>query len=232
MSILIKEISEIEAKLRVKFSDKSLLTLAFVHRSFENENKKIVNENNERLEFLGDSVLNFIVSEYLYLQISEEEGVLSAIRASLVNASACVRYVKKLQLDQYLLLGKGEEATGGRKKDSLLADMFEAVFGAIFLDQGIEKAKDFLLEHFEKDFEQRVFSPDINHKAELQNYCQKKLKITPIYIVLKEEGPAHKKTFYVAVMVENNELGRGEGFSKKEAEAMAAKEAIEKLDIL
>jgi ribonuclease-3 len=232
MSILVKEIPQIEAKLNVIFADKSLLALAFVHRSFENENKKIVDGNNERLEFLGDSILNFIVSEYLYQNLSEEEGILSAIRASLVNAAACVRYVKKLQLDEYLLLGKGEEATGGRKKESLLADVFESVVGAIFLDQGIEGAKDFLLGHFEKDFEEKLFSPEINHKAELQNYCQRKLKTTPLYIVLKEEGPAHKKTFYVAVLLEEEEIGRGEGFSKKEAEAMAAKAAIEKLDIL
>lgn len=232
MSILEKKIPEIEEKLHLSFFNKDLLSLAFVHRSFVNENKKIINENNERLEFLGDSVLNVIVSEYLFLRIKDEEGILSSRRASLVNASACVRYLKKLDLDEYLLLGKGEEATGGRKKASLLADVFEAVIGAIFLDQGMEKTKQFLLKHFEKDFEKRLFSPEINHKAELQNYCQKKFKQAPLYIVLKEEGPAHQKTFYVAVLLEEDELGRGEGLSKKEAEANAAINALEKIGAL
>lgn len=229
MSILEDKIPDIEEKLQISFSDKSILALAFVHRSFVNENKKIINENNERLEFLGDSILNVIVSEYLFLNISEEEGVLSSLRASLVNASACVHYLKKLKLEEYILLGRGEENTGGREKDSLLADVFEAVIGAIFLDQGMEITKEFLLNHFKKDFEKKLFSPEINHKAELQNYCQKNFKTAPLYIVLKEEGPAHRKTFFVAVLLEEEELGRGEGLSKKEAEAKAAENALEKI---
>lgn len=233
MKNLIEKTSEIEEKIKYFFKDKSLLTLSFVHRSFINENRDLISESNERLEFLGDSILNLIVSEYLFLKLPDkEEGVLSSMRASLVNSSACANYLKKLQLDEYVLLGKGEKMTGGSKKESILADAFEAIVGAIFLDGKMESTKNFLLGFFEKDFEHRIKTPAINHKAELQNFCQKTYKQTPIYEVLKEEGPAHIKTFHVAVSLEDKELGRGQGSSKKEAEATAAKNALEKLGFL
>jgi len=235
MKELIEKIPEIEKKIDYTFKDRSLLELSFVHRSYINENKKI-DQSNERLEFLGDSILNLVVTEYLYKHLpKEEEGFLSAMRASLVNSLACAQYLKKLALESYVLLGRGEQLTGGGQKESILADTFEAVIGAIFLDGGIEKAKEFLLHHFKQDYQKRIHTPHINHKAMLQVFCQKKYKITPHYVVLKEEGPPHEKIFHVAACIDkedppsSEELGKGIGPSKKEAEAKAAEDALKKL---
>lgn len=223
---LIDKASEIERKLGYTFSDRSLLALAFVHRSYINEHRE-VSQHNERLEFLGDSILGLLISEYLYRYLpSTAEGDLSYLRSRLVEASSCIIYIQKLDIQKYLLLGKGERMNDGRGRDSIMSDLFEAIIGAIYLDKGIEAAREFLFKNFTTDIEAILKKPIRNWKAILQDYCQKKFQLTPIYHVISEEGPDHSKIFTISVEIKNEELGRGQGPSKKEAQQAAAAEAL------
>jgi ribonuclease-3 len=223
---LIKDAPLIEAKLGYTFKDKSLLALAFIHRSFVNENREIT-QHNERLEFLGDSILGLLVSEYLYRYLpSTPEGELSYLRSRLVEASSCVTYTEKLGLGDYLLLGKGERMNGSRGRESILADFFEAIIGAIYVDGGLEATKKFLFKNFSKEIEAILKTPLRNWKALLQDYCQKKFQKTPTYKVLSETGPDHSKEFKIAVFINTQELGLGVGPSKKEAQQAAAADAL------
>ncbi|OGN59820.1 MAG: ribonuclease III [Chlamydiae bacterium RIFCSPHIGHO2_12_FULL_27_8] len=225
-------ITEIENKLKLTFKNKSLLALSFIHRSYVNEHKKIINEHNERLEFLGDTTLNMIVSEYLYLILQKaQEGKLSHIRSTLVNAPSCAKYYKLLNLDQFVLLGKGEEKTEERGKDTIFSDAFEALIGAIFLDFGFEKTKNFILDNFKDIFYQMIENPEIDYKGKLQEYSQKKYKLTPEYKVIKEEGPEHLKIFHIVVIINNEEVASAQGPSKKDAELQAAEIAYNKLNL-
>ena len=227
---LIQHISHIENKLGYVFRDRSLLILAFIHRSFINENRS-VNQHNERLEFLGDAVLGVLISSYLYQHLpSTPEGELSYLRSRLVEASSCVEYVQTLQLSSYLLLGKGERMNDGRGRETILADLFEAIIGAIYLDGGIEAANDFLFKNFTPKFEKILATPLRNWKAVLQDFCQKKFQKTPVYHVLHAAGPDHSKTFEMAVCIEEKELGRGKGLSKKEAQQAAAADALSRCE--
>ncbi|SCA59069.1 Ribonuclease 3 [Chlamydiales bacterium SCGC AB-751-O23] len=224
--------SKIEEILGYSFKDKSLLHLAFIHRSYINENKKTVQEHNERLEFLGDSVLNLIIAEHLYLiHPKDPEGELSSLRASLVEASSCEVFVNRLNLEPFLLLGKGEETNLGKARSSILADLFEAVLGAIFLDGGFEVAKDFTLNSFSEDIKSTLEKPCRNFKAELQDFSQRKYQKAPIYTISGEEGPDHNKEFLVSVFVNDQEIARGVGFSKKEAQQCAAEKALSELNL-
>ena len=222
------QIPSIEKKLCYTFEDKDLLILAFVHRSFINEYRDLVKEHNERLEFLGDSVLGLLISEYLYKYLpSTPEGELSSLRSRLVEAPSCVSYVNKLDIADSILLGRGEQMNSGRGRDSILADLFEAVLGAIHLDGGIEAAKAFLFRTLSQEIDSILKQPLRNWKAELQDYAQKKHQEPPHYKVLEESGPDHKKTFSVAVLINGKEMGRGLGRSKKEAQQEAAKAGLE-----
>lgn len=228
---LLKNISDIEKKLGYHFNDHSFLVLAFVHRSFINENKTI-HQHNERLEFLGDSVLGMLISEFLYHSLpTTPEGQLSYLRSRLVEASSCVNYVQKLGVSSYILLGKGERMNDGRGRESILADLFETIIGAIYLDGGIEAAKTFLFENFSEQFKEILRTPLRNWKAILQDYCQKKFQQTPVYQVLEESGPDHSKVFQISVMVNHQELGRGVGPSKKEAQQSAAEDALSRFNL-
>jgi ribonuclease-3 len=170
---LLQNANDIESNIGYVFKNRENLILAFVHRSFVNENRSVI-KHNERLEFLGDSVLGLIVAEYLYLNFPEiPEGELSYLRSRLVEASSCRIYVQKLGIDQFLLLGKGERMAGARGKDSILADFFEALFGAIFLDGGLEAAKSFLFNNFSNEINDILKEPLSNWKAILQDFCQK-----------------------------------------------------------
>ncbi|HRD55546.1 MAG TPA: ribonuclease III, partial [Parachlamydiaceae bacterium] len=221
--------SKIESKINYTFKDRKLLLLAFIHRSFANENRD-VKEHNERLEFLGDSVLGLIASEYLYENLPDHpEGELSYLKSRLVEAASCVSYVQKLDVESYLALGKGEKFNAGRGRDSILADLFEALIGAIYLDSGFESAKTFFTSFFKKEIEHILKTPVSNWKALLQDHCQKKYQKVPLYNVLKEEGPEHSKTFNISVIIEGQEIGRGSGSSKKEAQQAAAKSAMESI---
>ncbi len=220
----------IEEKVGVVFENRELLVLALVHRSFVNEYRDLFSQHNERLEFLGDSILGLIVADYLYHRLpTYPEGQLSQLRAKLVDAPSCAQYLQKLGLAENILLGRGEKMTEGRAKVSILADVFEAVVGAVYLDGGLQTAKSFFLCHFEKEMEEVIGSPPRNYKAELQDYSQKKFQKPPHYKIVEEKGPDHAKVFHVMVLVDEKEMGIGMGASKKEAEQRAAFEALAKI---
>lgn len=221
---------KIEAKIGYPFKDRHLLFLAFVHCSFVNENRDLT-PHNERLEFLGDSVLGLIAANYLYAKLPHKaEGELSYLRSRLVEASSCITFMKKLQVDSYLLLGKGEKLNDGRGRSSILADLFEALIGALFLDGGLQAATEFFLGHFVPEIEIILQEPTQNWKARLQDICQKQFQQIPLYSVALEEGPDHNKSFVVEVSIQGMIYGSGAGPSKKLAQQAAAEVALKKLD--
>ena len=224
--------SELEIKLGVKFNDLSLLEKAFTHRSYLNEHKGDGLENNERLEFLGDAVLELIISSDLYRNYPEKpEGELTNIRAAVVRTESLAEESRALGFGQYLKMSKGEEDSGGKDKDYLLANTFEAVLGAIYLDQGfsicITYLEKTLLHKVSTIVEKNLF---IDPKTQAQELIQAQFKVTPLYEVVKEDGPDHDKIFTVVLIVNQKELGRGTGSSKQKAEEEAAKMAIETIN--
>lgn len=226
------DLSKLEKSLKITFKNKELFRNAFVHRSFLNEHPEEALPNNERLEFLGDSVLSFVVSEYLYENYpTNPEGDLTNFRASLVNAKALSQIAGTLDLGSYLLLSRGEEASGGRNRQYLLANTFEALLGAIYLDNGVEVARKFVLDkvipHLEPIIESKLYK---DFKSLLQEQSQEKTGSTPTYKVLTEVGPDHAKTFTMGVFLEDKLLSSGHGQSKQEAEQEAAKKALESWD--
>lgn len=221
---------EIEKRLGYVFKDKTLLFTAFVHSSFFNERRDLVKEHNERLEFLGDAVLGLIISDFLYNFFpTHPEGELSHFRAQVVDASACAHYIQKLGLEEFILLGRGEQLNEGRGRETILADLFEALIGAIYLDGGLEPASQFFARNFQSDLEASLKTPLRNWKAELQDYAQKRYQKPPVYKVVAESGPDHNKSFEVAALVGDEIVGKGNGASKKEAEQAAAEDAMKKL---
>ena len=227
-----RHILEIEQKIDYVFKDKSLLLNAFVHRSFLNEHRATVHAHNERLEFLGDSVLGLIISEHLYhLLPTHPEGQLSQLRSKIVDAVSCAYYLQKLALADYILLGRGEKLGEGKSKTSILADAFEAIIGSIYVDGGETAARSFILGHFSEEITQVIGSPPRNCKADLQDYSQKKYQKPPRYEVVQETGPEHGKMFHVKVWINDQEMGLGIGNSKKEAEQKAAAEALAALQL-
>ena len=210
-----------EQNIQYTFKDKSLLNLALTHSSYANESKSHI-AYNERLEFLGDAVLQLVTSEKLYKENPHmPEGKMSKTRAALVCEDALANYSHKIDLGSFMFLGKGEENTGGRERPSILADAFEALIGAIFLDGGIAPAKKFIL-RFLNDSDLHLQ----DYKTLLQEIIQQNPGERLSYIVVKEEGPDHDKSFTVEVHLNSNPIGSGEGKSKKAAEQQAAKEAL------
>lgn len=227
---LLKNSSAIENILGYHFRDKKYLSLAFIHRSFYNEHRDLVHEHNERLEFLGDSVLGLIISDYLYTHLPlQAEGELSQLRAHLVEAGTCARFLQGLGLAEYVLLGKGEKLNEGRGRETILADLFEALIGAIYLDGGLEEVRRVFWTHFGDEIALILKRPNQNWKAQLQDYSQKKYQKPPLYRVEKETGPDHSKVFHVVASLDTTEVGRGMGASKKEAEQAAAADALKRL---
>jgi ribonuclease-3 len=213
-----------------KFNNQQLLQQAFTHRSYLNEARENI-ESNERLEFLGDSILSFVVSSHLYKTYPQfDEGILTNLRSLVVNTKSLAKIAKRLKLGEHLLLSHGEEDSGGRENDSILANTFEAVIGAIFIDQGIEAAKVFLtlviIPEIEIYVQKKVFK---DPKSRLQEYVQAQKQNSPVYKVLHEEGPAHAKKFTIGVFVQDVNVGEGQGKSKQEAEEHAAEQALEKI---
>jgi len=224
---LIQKTKEIENVLGVHFNDSNLLMQAFTHSSFVNE-YRLGKPHNERLEFLGDAVLGNIVAKFLFLRLNDAtEGQLSILKAAMIEAASCEKYLKILKLDKFLLLGKGEKKE--KIRHSILANAFEAVIGAIFLDQGFDAVQKFFLDNFAKELEEILLHPVRNYKAELQDVFQRKYQKIPQYKVLEEHGPPHERIFLVAVFFEEKELARGVGNTKKEAEYNAAKEAMKNI---
>ncbi len=225
-----KNILSVEERLGYIFENKDHLILSLIHRSFVNEYKSALLSHNERLEFLGDSVLGLVLADYLYHRLpSYPEGLLSQLRSRLVDANSCAHYLQKLDLSPFILLGRGEAITEGRAKSSIQADVFEAIVGAIYLDGGLSSVKSFFLCHFEEEVNEAIGSPPRNYKADLQDYSQRKHQKTPVYKVVQESGPDHAKIFHVMVFVNEQEAGIGLGASKKEAEQRAAFDAMSKL---
>ncbi|NLX61282.1 MAG: ribonuclease III [Tissierellia bacterium] len=224
-----KKLEELQAIINYKFKDLNLLNTSLTHSSYANENKQAGVVSNERLEFLGDVVIDLVVSEYLYKRLTElPEGELSKRRASVVCESSLAFAAHKIKLGKFLLLGKGEEATGGRERESILADAFEALTGAIYIDGKYESARDFLLGNFEQEVIYALSKGSLfkDYKTELQEKLQRKTKSKIEYVVVKEDGPDHRKKFYMNVIVENKVIGKGMGRNKKEAEQNAAKQAL------
>ncbi len=223
-------LENIEKKLQVTFKDKDLLKSAFIHRSYLNEHPEEKIPHNERLEFLGDSVLGFVVSEHLFIKYpAHAEGDLTNFRSSLVNARTLAEVSKKIGLGDFLLLSKGEEATGGRDRQYLLANTFEALLGAIYLDSGIDQAKKLihaeLLPKLEDIIDKKLYK---DFKSAFQEVAQEKQNTTPSYKVLEESGPDHNRTFKVGVFIGENQVGEGSGKSKQIAEQEAAESALAK----
>ncbi len=222
-----KNLEEFEKKINYTFKDKNLLFVALSHSSFANEKRKL-RHSNERLEFLGDSVLSIVVSQYLFEHFTHlPEGELTKIRASLVCEKSLYEFAKEIDLGEYLFLGKGEENTGGRERTSILADAFEAVIAAVFLDGGLEAAKKHILRFIPKDIDSRKSVSFSDHKTILQEIIQKNPEEKVEYKLVGQSGPDHNKAFKVQVCLNSNVIGTGIGKSKKEAEQMAAKEALE-----
>jgi ribonuclease III len=223
------KIDKIEDLIDISFDNKNLLILSFVHSSFINENKKIVSEHNERLEFLGDSALSLVVSAYLYQKLSKEpEGKLSHIRSRLVDAKSCAKYYEDLKLFEFVLMGKGEKEVK-RGKIAIYSDAFEALIGAIYLDKGFLEVQKFLLKNFSQVFDKIATFAEVDYKGALQEYCQKNYQKIPKYKIIEEKGPEHLKTFKVGVFLDEKKLAQGTGSSKKIAEILAAKNAYKKL---
>ncbi|MFH1896170.1 MAG: ribonuclease III [bacterium] len=204
---------------------------AFIHRSYLNEHSEPGLESNERLEFLGDAVLQFLSSEFLFEKYPQRpEGELTAIRSALVCTTSLAEESRNREYGKGLKLSVGEEETGGRDKDYILANTFEAVLGALYLEEGIEKCRHFLQEGLLKKTELIIAEGQhIDFKSHFQEVAQAKLNITPNYKVLKEWGPDHEKNFLVAVFVGSKEWGRGEGASKQKAEVAAAEDGLKHL---
>lgn len=207
--------------------NQELLTEAFTHRSYLNETKEKITSN-ERLEFLGDAVLEILVSEYLFHRFPEyPEGKLTLLRSSIVRTETLGTAAQKLNLGKYLRLSRGEEEHGGRTNESILANTYEAVTGALYLDQGLAIVKEFLEEtlfpYFEAIMENKTYR---DAKSHLQEVVQEKFKITPVYKVMKEEGPDHQKRFTIGVYIDDKLIGEGTGRNKQAAESKAAEEAL------
>ncbi len=214
---------EFEKLIGYTFRDKSLLERALSHSSYANE-KHSTKDSNERLEFLGDSVLGFITAEYYYTNFSLPEGELTRFRAATVCEKALFEFSKEIELSRFLLLGKGEEITGGRGRASINSDAFEAVIAAIYLDGGIDEAKKFVLRFVEKHA--KTLGSFKDYKTKLQEVIQKNPEELLEYVLVGESGPDHNKSFEVEVHLNSNVIGKGKGKSKKNAEQEAAREAL------
>jgi len=229
---MLNQYSKLEEKIGITFKNKNLLQNVFIHRSYLNEHRDLKLTSNERLEFLGDSVLSLITSVYLFKNYPHlKEGEYTDIKGTIVCAESLSFAARKLDLGKYLFLSKGEEKCGGRENKNILADCFEALIAAIFLEKDFETAYQFVAKFLFSDkldfiIKNRLYLPA---KTKLQEYFQEKYKTVPEYKVIEESGPAHKKIFKVGVYFRNKLLGLATGFSKKEAEENAAKIAIEKL---
>ncbi len=217
---------ELEDKIGYQFKNKNLLLQALTHSSYANEGKKH-GRNNERLEFLGDSVLSVIVAKHLFLKYKDiPEGELTKLRASLVCEKALDVFAQKLGLGEYLRLGKGEEMTGGRSRPSILADAFEAVIAALYLDGGYQAAQKFVLSFIPENLDVKSANQLADYKTTLQEIIQQNREEKIEYVLADEKGPDHAKVFTAEVLLNSNVIGVGEGSSKKQAEQNAAKEAL------
>ena len=225
-----KKIEKLEEKLDLNFNNKDLLVQAFCHKSYLNEHPEFSLGQNERLEFLGDAVLELVVTEHLFKNYPDNpEGDLTDWRAALVNTKSLAKISKKLKLGKYLLLSNGEKRERGKAKQYMLADTFEALIGAIYMDGGYGEVKQFIQNYLLVELP-KIISLELfkDPKSELQEVAQEKEGITPTYEIVDEEGPDHEKRFRMGVFLEEEKLAEGEGGSKKEAEEKAAQKALKR----
>ena len=227
-------LTDLEKKINIQFNDKKLFENAFLHRSYLNENKMLKLESNEKLEFLGDSVLSLATSIYLYKRYTDlHEGEYTNIKAKIVRTESLFKAAEELGLGEYINLSKGERKNQGTKSISILADCFEAVIGAIFLDKGFQVAYDFILKFLFKNQLDYIVKNNLfdSPKNRLQEYFQNKYKKLPTYKIISAVGPEHSKKYLVGVYFDNDKIASGIGKSKKEAEEKAAIDALQKLKI-
>lgn len=223
-----RQLSRFQNLIKIKFKDKSLLNRALTHRSFTNESGSQVKDN-EKLEYLGDSVLALVVNEYLFKRFGEYvEGDLAKIKSAVVSEVTLAKVADEINLGSFILIGKGEEQSGGRERPSILANTLEAVIGAVYLDAGLKETKKFVLNLIKRDIE-RIdnMSYSRDPKTTLQEYVQKKYKERPQYEVIKEIGPDHQKEFSIKLSIHGNDITVGKGTSKRKAEMDAAQQALE-----
>ncbi|MCK5022019.1 MAG: ribonuclease III [Candidatus Pacebacteria bacterium] len=223
------DFTKLEEKIGVKFKNIELLKTALTHRSYLNEHRGENMEHNERLEFLGDAVLELVSTYYLFTKFpNETEGVLTSYRSAIVNTPSLLSIAQDLDVNEFLLLSKGESKDTGRARDFIIANVIEAIIGAIYLDQGYEKASEFIENNFLQktdDVVEKQLWQDA--KSHFQEKAQEIEKETPSYEIIKEVGPDHNKRFRVGVLLKNKIIAEGEGISKQEAEQVAAKKALE-----
>lgn len=229
----IEKMKELESIISYTFKDRKNLLLALTHSSFANERRSDDLTSNERLEFLGDSVLNIVTSEYIYKHFPTlPEGEMTKTRAAIVCEGSLVKCANKIMLGNYLLLGKGEENTGGRTRISILSDAFEALIGAIYLDSGLKDAGNFIFSTMKELFgDMKSSEVFVDYKTQFQEIIQKTSEQKICYQILEEKGPDHNKLFVSQLSVSNKVYGTGEGRSKKEAEQNAAMAALGKLQV-
>ncbi len=224
------QLNELQEIMGISFTHFKLLKQAFTHSSYVNEHRRKPYEDNERLEFLGDAVLELTVSKFLFLKYPMmSEGELTKLRAAIVCEPSLVSFANELNFGKYILLGKGEELTGGRQRPALLADVFESFIGALYLDKGIEVVYHFLEKHVFPKVDAGAFSYVMDFKSQLQEWVQRDNAGPLEYKVLVEKGPAHSREFVSVVLLNGAEIGTGSGRSKKSAEQHAAQMALEKL---
>lgn len=227
--LILEKLRRFEDAIEYRFRDRRILKQALTHSSYANEKRMNKLDNNERLEFLGDAVLELVTSEYLFLNNSQmPEGDLTKLRARLVCEQTLAACATDIKVGNYLLLGKGEAATGGRERLSILSDAMEAIIGAIYLDGGFTNAKEFICKYILSDIENKKLFFD--SKTILQEIVQSEFKEQLSYELVKEEGPDHNKQFTVVALVKNMELGKGVGKTKKAAEQEAAYQSILKMN--
>lgn len=231
---MINKLRVLENKLNIFFNNKELLKTAFMHRSYLNEHKNLKADSNEKLEFLGDSVLSLITSSYLFKKYPEfSEGEYTDIKASLVKTESLTDSAIKLELGNYIFLSKGESNSGGRINKNILADCFEALIGAIFLEKGFNRAYKFTLDNLIEYKLGEIINKKLyfSSKSKLQEIMQRKYKVTPDYKLIKESGPEHKRIFNIAINFRGKKLSEGIGMTKKQAEEVAARKALNKLKV-
>jgi ribonuclease III len=226
------DLSSLESKIKIQFKDRNLLQSSMTHRSYLNENRRWPMPHNERLEFLGDAVLELITTEYLYRNYPNPEGELTNLRSALVNYKMLSEIASGLELDKYILLSKGEAKDTGRARQVILANAIEALIGAIYLDAGFEVTRTFVNEFVINHLAAIVSAGKIlDPKSKFQELTQEKLGVTPHYKVLAEWGPDHNKNFEVGVFVNERQIAKGTGSSKQEAEIAAAENGLKVTDL-
>ncbi|MEK7581328.1 MAG: ribonuclease III [Patescibacteria group bacterium] len=226
------KLQELQKKLSVSFNDVELLKNAFIHRSYLNEHKNFKGQSNERLEFLGDSVLSIVVSHHLFEKLPQSpEGELTQYRAALVRTETLADVAKELKLGQYLFLSKGEEDTLGRTNNSILANTFESLIGAIYLDQGIDVSRKFISKTILTSWQRLLKNAVFDSKSKLQEVLQRNYHQSPTYNLISSWGPDHARKFQMGVYLKEKLLGEGVGKNKQEAAQNAAKNALSKIKL-